>query len=168
VAEERLREQHADLLPALELRHRPLVQLVRDVQPLKQDRRVALGAVAVLLADDPLELAETHAVRVGHVGLRVEPLALLERVPQSAVAHDDGVDDAKAVEGVLVLPQHAELARPRHRAALRVQLAREELHERGLAGPVRARQAIPVPRRERRRHVLEEDLRRAEPHRHTR
>ncbi len=81
--EQRLREQHAHLLAALQLAHRPLVQLVRDVEPLQQDRGVALGAVAVLVADNPFELAEAHAVVVGHVGaLVVEPFTLLERVPE--------------------------------------------------------------------------------------
>ena len=77
MAEERLRQQHAHLLAALQLGHRPLVQRVGDVEALQQNGGVALGRVAVLLADDALELAETHAVLVGHVGLRVERVALL-------------------------------------------------------------------------------------------
>jgi hypothetical protein len=166
VAEQRLRQQHAHLLPALELAHLPLVQVIGDIEPLEQDRRVALRAVAILLADDALQLAEAHAVFVGHLGFGVQRLALLERLPQPMVAHDDGVDDAVVVEGVLVLPEHAELAGAAHRAPLRLQLTREQLHERGLAGPVRSRQAVPIPGRERRRHVLEQDLRPV-PHRHT-
>ena len=54
-------------------------------RPCEQDRGVALGRVAVLFADDAFELAEAHAVLVGHVGLGVEPLALLERRPQPAL-----------------------------------------------------------------------------------
>ena len=113
LAEQRLRQQDAHLLAALQLRHRPLVQRVGDVEPLQQNRGVALGFVAVLVADDALELAEAHAFGVGHLGLRVEQLALLERAPQAVVAHDDGVDDAEGVERVLVLPQDAELRRRR-------------------------------------------------------
>ena len=93
-AVERLRQQHAHFLAALELGHLPLVQRVGDVEALQQHRGVALGRVAVFLADDALELAETHAVVVRHVGLGVERVAFLERVPQPLVAHDDGVDDA--------------------------------------------------------------------------
>ena len=89
MAEQRLRQQDADFLAALQLRHRPIVQVVGDVEALQQNRRVALRRVAVLLADDALELAEAHAVLVGHDRrLRVELLALLERRPQPAVAHD--------------------------------------------------------------------------------
>ena len=123
--------------------------------------------VAVLVADDALELAEAHAVLVGHVGaLLVEPLAFLERAPQALVAHDDRVDDAELVEGELVLAQHAELLRPRHRPLLRDQLAGQQLHERGLAGAVRTGQAVAATRRKRRGHVVEEHLRPV-PHRHT-
>ena len=92
VAEQRLRQQHPHLLAALQFRHRPLVQLVGDVEALEQDRGVRLRLVAVFLADDALEFAEAHAVGVGHVGgLLVERLALLERAPEALVAHDDRV-----------------------------------------------------------------------------
>ena len=50
------------------------------------------------------------------VGLGVEELALLERVPQPRVAHDDRVDDAELVEGELILPQDAELRRAGRRS----------------------------------------------------
>ena len=80
---------------------------------------VALGGVAVLLADDALELAEPHAVLVGHLGFGVERLALLQRRPQPLVAHDHGVDHAECVEGELILAQDAELRRPDDRALLR-------------------------------------------------
>ena len=85
------------------------MQLVRNVEALEQDRGVGLGGVAVFLADDALQLAQPHAVLVGHVGLGVEELALLERAPQPRVAHDHRVDHAVGVEGELVLPQDAEL-----------------------------------------------------------
>ena len=108
VAEERLREQDAHLLAALQFAHRARVQIVRNVQPLEQNGRVALGRVPVLLADDALEFPEPHAVVVGHVEFGVEPLAFLERGPQPRVAHDDGVDDAEGVEGELVLLEDAQ------------------------------------------------------------
>ena len=111
VAEQRLRQQHAHLLSALDLRHLARVQLVGDVEALQQDRGVAFGRVAVLLADDAFELAEAHAVGLGHLGLGVEELALFERAPQALVPHDDRVDHAELVEGELVLPQDAELGR---------------------------------------------------------
>ena len=163
LAEERLREQHAHLLAALQLAHRPLVQRVGDVEACEQDRGVALGGVAVLFADDAFELAEAHAVVVGHVGLRVERLALLERRPEPRVAHDHRVDDAELVEGELVLPEDAELVGPGDRALLRRQLAGQQLHEGRLAGAVRPGEAVAAARGEGGGHVLEEHLR-AVPH----
>ena len=66
------REQHADLLAALQLAHLALVELVGDVEALQQDGGVGLGLVAVLFADDAFELAEAAAVFVGHLGLVVD------------------------------------------------------------------------------------------------
>ena len=82
MAEQRLRQQHAHLLAALQLAHRALVHLVRNVEALQQDGGVALGLVAVFLADNALELAQAHAVGFGHLGLGVEHVALFERAPQ--------------------------------------------------------------------------------------
>ena len=72
-------------------------------RPCSRIGRVALGRVAVFFADDALELAEAHAVRVGQVRLRVEQLALLKRRPEPRVAHDDHIDDTVRVEGELIL-----------------------------------------------------------------
>ena len=58
VAEERLGEQHADLLAALQLGHLALVQLVGNVEPLQQHGGVRLGLVAVLVAHNTFEFAE--------------------------------------------------------------------------------------------------------------
>jgi hypothetical protein len=118
------------------------VQLTRDVEALQEHGRVALRRVAVLFADDALELAEPHAFRVGERRLGVERLTRLQRLPQTLVAHDDGIDDAERVEGELVLPEHAELVRPRDRAFLRQGLAGQQLHERGLAGAIRSGEPV--------------------------
>ena len=103
---------------------------------MQQDRGVAFGRVAVLLADDALELAEAHAILVGHVGTGVQRVALLERVPEPLVAHDHRVDDAELVERVVVLAQDADLRRTVDRSTLRRLFAGQQLHERRLAGAV--------------------------------
>ena len=132
MTEEGLRQENPDLLAALKLGHRPLVKLIGNIEALKEDGRVALGAVAVFLPDDALELAEAHAVLVGERGLRVQDFARLEGVPEPAVPHDDRVDHAELVERELVLSQHPDLLRTDHGALLRRQVARQKLHERGL------------------------------------
>ena len=143
LAEERLRQQHAHLLAALQLAHLPLVERVRNIEALQQDRGVAFGRIPVLFADDPFELAEPHAVVVGHVGLGIELLAFCEGRPQARVAHDHRVDDAELVECELILAQHAELGGAHDIALLRRKLTGQQLHERGFAGAVRTGQAVP-------------------------
>ena len=165
VAEERLRQQHPHFLSALQLRHCLPVQRVRDIEPLQEDRRVAFGGISVFLADDALELAEAHAVRVGHVRAGVEHVAFLERLPEALVAHDHGVDDAELVEGIVVLAQDAQLRWPSDRSTLGRLFAGQQLHQGGLTRPVGPREPVTPARGERRGHVLEEHLR-AEPHGH--
>ena len=159
MSEERLCQQHAHFLSALDLRHLARVQIVGDIEALQQDRRVAFGRVPIFLADDAFELAEPHAVGFGHLGLGVEELALFERTPEPLVPHDDRVDDAELIKGKLVLTEDAELVGPRDRALLRGQFARQQLHEGGLARAVGACEAVAPAAGEGGRDVLEEHLR---------
>jgi len=142
VAEEGLGEEHPDLLAPLQLGHGSLVQGIGNVQTLQQDGGVAVRRVAVFLAHDAFELAEAHAIGSGQVGLGVEDLALFERPPQAPVAHDHGVGNPDVVEGVLVLGEDPELGGTGDLPALGRQVASQELHERGLARPVGAGQAV--------------------------
>jgi hypothetical protein len=121
------------------------VQLVRNVQALEQDRRVALRRVAVFFADDALELGQADAILVTELRLCVENLARLQRLPEPRIAHDDGVDDPKGVERELILAQHTELVRPDDGAFLGQGFAGQELHERGLARPVGSGEPIAAP-----------------------
>ncbi len=90
------------------------------------------------------------------MGLGVEGVALFERFPERRVAHDDGVKDAKFVEGELVLAQDAELLGPRDRALRRLDFAGEDFHQRGLARAVGAGDGVATPGHERAGDVLEE------------
>ena len=158
LAEERLRDQHADLLAALQLGHFALVQFVRDVEALEQDGGIGLGLVAVLFADDALQLAQAAAVLVGHLGLLVDALALFQGRPEGLVAHDDGVDHAEGVKGVLVLREHADLLGADDIALLRVDLAGQHLHEGGFAGAVGAGEAVAPAAGKGDRDILKEEL----------
>ena len=135
------------------------MQRVGNVEPLQQDRGVAFGGIAIFLADNPLELAETHTLFVGHVGPGVKRVAFGKRVPEATVSHHDGIDDAVLVEGEVILAQHAQLRRTDDRPTLRVELARQQLHECGFAGAVRAREPVSPAGGKDGRHVLEEHLR---------
>jgi hypothetical protein len=84
IAKQGLRQQHADLLAALQLAHLAFVQRTFHAQAIEQDRGVGLRGVAALFADDSLQLAQAHAVFVRQrlVGLGVQRVALLQRLPQ--------------------------------------------------------------------------------------
>ena len=103
MSEQGLRQKHAHFLSTLQLAHFPLVQLDGNIEAVEQNRGIGLGGVAVFFADGALELAETHAVGVGHFRLFVNLVALFECGPQALVSHDDGVHYAIGVEGKLIL-----------------------------------------------------------------
>ena len=107
-------QQHADLLAALQFTHFSLVERFIDAQSIEQDGGIAVGCIAVLFSDNAFEFAETHAVLVGQFVMRfcVELFALLQRFPEPAIAHDDGVDDAIGIESELILTKHSELFGP--------------------------------------------------------
>ena len=127
-------------------------------RPCEQDRGVALGGVAILFADDAFELAQAHAVFVGHLGFCVDVLALFKCRPQALVAHDDGVDDTKSVEGVLILAQNGNFLGADDGALLGVKITGQHLHEGGFAGAVRAGQAITASGDKSGGYILKEDL----------
>jgi hypothetical protein len=115
---------------------------LRNVEAVEQHGGIALRRVAVLVADRAFQFAQPHAVFVGHFRLGVDAVALFKRRPQRLVAHDHRVDHAIGVKGELILAQHAKLARPHHRALLRIQFAGQDLHEGRLARAVRPGQSV--------------------------
>ena len=128
-------------------------------RPSSRTAASALGGVAVLVADDAFELAEPHAVGVGELGFLVDAVALCQGGPERLIAHDDRIDDAKGVEGELVLAQDAELAGADDCALLGIEVAGEDVHEGGFAGAVGAGKAVAAAGNEADADVLEENLR---------
>jgi hypothetical protein len=130
-----------------------------DPQALEQLRGVRLGRVAVLLADDRLQLGEAVPVLLGDLGLGEDVLLLLHGLPEDGVPHQHHVEDAVALVAELVLAQDSEALGALHSAAVRILVTGEDLHEGGLAGPVRAGQAVAPPWMEGDVDVLEQLLR---------
>jgi hypothetical protein len=114
------------------------VQRGFHAQAVQQHRGVGFRRVAALFAHDAFQLAQAHAVFIGELVVRlgVQRVAFFERPPERRIAHDDGVDHAKPVEGELVLAQHAELLGARDRPFGGFQLAGENLHQRRFSGAV--------------------------------
>ena len=109
IAKQRLRQQHANLLAALQFAHLALVQRGFHAQSVQQHRGVGLRRVAALFADDSFEFAQAHAFLFGEGVVRfgVERVPLFQRFPERGIAHDDRVDHAEFVEGKLVLAKDA-------------------------------------------------------------
>ena len=164
--EERLGEQDANFLSALQFAHFAFVQRFFEAEAIEKDRGVGFGGVAVFVADDSFEFAHAHAVFVGElvVRFRVQGFAFLQGFPQTAIAHDHGVDHAMFVEGELILAQDAEFFRPRDVALGGFELAGEDLHERGFAGAVGAGDGVAAAGEKGGGDVLEQ-YSGAEPHR---
>src|SRR5206468_11337590 len=81
ISEERLGEENANHLTALQLGHLTLVKFVGDVEALEKDGGVRLSLIPVFITDNALELAKAGAVFVCHLGLGIDDLALLESRP---------------------------------------------------------------------------------------
>src|SRR3954453_15857643 len=126
---QRLRKQHTNLLPTLEIAHLLLVQWLRDVQTIEENRSIAFGRVPVFLRDDALELTETHAICVCDLWFGENAFTLFNRLPQPAIAHYNGVNHAVGVESKVVLAQDSELARTNDISLLRFELTLKDLHE---------------------------------------
>ncbi len=160
VREQRLRQQNAQLQPGRHLAHRRRVQLARDSYAQQQLAGARLRGVAVVLGELRLEVGRAHVVLFGRVGVGVDRVALGHRLPHLAVADHHHVEHAQVLEGELVLAQLAQsLVRVEHHVArARLEVAAEDLHERRLAGTVRADQAVAVAVAELDGDVLEQGL----------
>ena len=153
---QRLRQQHAHFLSALQLAHLALVQLVRNVQTLQQNCSVGLGRVAVFLADNAFQFAQSHPVFIGELGLLVEVsrscrAAHSRLLPMMTVSITRNASNANW--SWLSTPN---FLRADDGALLRFQLSGQQLHESGLAGPVGTGKSIALPGSKRGGHIFEQ------------
>jgi hypothetical protein len=132
-----------------------------DTQAVEQGACVGFGGVAAFFTDGAFEFAEAHTVGVSQLFVRlgVEGVALLQRFPESGVAHDDGIDHAKFVESELILAEDAHLFGAGDGALGGLEFAGQDLHQGGFARAVRTGNAITATRHECSCDVLEEDAR---------
>ena len=135
------------------------MNIIRNVQPLQKNGSIALGGVPIFLADNALQLAQTHSIVVVQLRFLVNPVALFQGRPQTFVAHDDGINHSIGIERILVLAQHAQLFRAHHHALLRIQISAQDFHKRGFAGSIRTGQAIAAARGKCGGYIFEQNLR---------
>ena len=83
ISKERLCQQHANFLSALQFAHLAFVQFAFHAQAIEQHRRIGFRRITALLSDDALEFAKAHPVRVRQllVRLGVQCVALFEGFP---------------------------------------------------------------------------------------
>src|SRR6202171_1237083 len=95
-------------------------------QSIQEHGSIRLRGVAALFPNNSFQFTQTHAVVVGKglMRLGIERVALLKGCPERSIAHDNRVDNAKIVEGKLVLAQHYKFLRPRDGAGGRLQFTR--------------------------------------------
>ena len=150
IAEQRLRQQHLELLAALQVAHEHRVHLDGQPQTGQQRRGVGLGVPAVHLREFAFQLGSALAVRVRKIRLRVQLVLFLHDVVQALIAHDYRVQHRIGIVLELILLQGGQ-ALPRgnrHRAGRGLQLAGQNAQERRFARAVRADNAIAVARHE--------------------
>ena len=160
VAEERLREQHAQLPARRHRAHRAVVLRDRHAQAEQQLAGARLGGVAAVLGVLRLQVRRAQELLFARLGVRVDRVALAHRGPHLGVAHQHHVEHPLVLVGELVLAQLADalVGVDRHRARGGLEVAAEDLHEGRLAAAVGADQAVAVAAAELDVDVLEQGL----------
>ena len=161
LAEQRTREQHLDLLDVAEVLHLGVQNSVCvQTQTVEQLAGFGLGVPAAHLGELGFKLRRLVAVLLGERVLHVERVLLAHDSEQALVAAENGVENGFVVEREVVLLEyaHARLGRDGYRAGGRVEVARQDAQEGGLARAVRADNAVAVALREFQVYVLEQRL----------
>ena len=160
ISKQRLRQQHLDLLAAVQLAHQLMLKVEADAQTRENRFRVALGAPAVQLGELALQLAGALAVRVGEILFGVKLVLFLHNLIEALVPHDDRLQHFIAVKLKVILAQdgHALAGGDDHFTRGRLQLAGEHLQESRFARSVCADDAVAVTGGEFNVDVLKERL----------
>ena len=158
--EQRLSQQHLDLVPNGETCHVLLQKVEGEPQTLQELAGFGFGVPAVHLGELILQLGGEDAVFFGEVLLGVEGVLLLHDVVELAVAHDDGVKDGVFVEGEVVLfeDRHPVLGVDDDFAAGGLQFPGEDPQEGGFARTIGSDDAVAVAFGELQVHIFEKRL----------
>ncbi len=117
-----------------------------DAHAEQQLTGTRFGRVAIVFGEAGLEFRCVHVIVFGGLRVGIDRVLLLHTGPHLVVAHHHHVEHTHVFKGELVLAQegHALARIERHIAATGLQYPGENLHEGGLAGAVRADQAVTV------------------------
>ena len=150
VPEQRSCKEDLDLQRTGQIRHLLIVIGVLDTETVEERLRIGLRLVTAHVGVLGLELGCPDAVLIGEVRLCVEGILFLSDLIEVGVALNDRVEDGLVVVFFLILFEETQsLSRgDGNRAARGLELARENLQERGLAGAVGTDDSVAVTLRE--------------------
>ena len=136
------------------------MRFTRTPTPAKTTTCARFGGIAAEFGKLVFKFGGSHIVVFAGVGVRVNCVARLHRLPHSGVPHQYDVEHAHVFERKLVLPQFSDALAlvDGHAAAARFEIAAEDLHEGGLAAAIGADQPIAIAPAEFDRDVFEEGL----------
>ena len=146
ISEQRLGQQHLELVAGLELAHHHGMFFRGNSQPRQQGSGVAFRVPAVHFGKLAFQLRGLFAVRLAEVRLGVQRVFLFHDVIKPLVAHDDRIQDGIGVIHELILLQRAHPLRGRdgNGTGGRFQLSAQNFQEGGFAGAVGADNAVAV------------------------
>ena len=146
IAKQSLRKKHLHLFRTGQLAHLLRMKLRLDSQSVQKRRGIRLRFPAVHCREIRLKLARPDSVLLRKILLRVDRFLLLHNIIQLLIPHNNRIQNIIRVILEMILLQEGEsLSGSNDNIPLRrLNLSRQDLQERGLAGSVRSDQTIAV------------------------
>jgi len=146
IGEQRLRQQHAQLPARRDFAHRAGMLLDRNAHAEQQGAGARFGGVAVVLGHFAFQFGRAHVIVFGRLGIGVDRVALMDRIPQLAVALQHHINHALVFIAKLILLEltQAHAGVEADIAGGGFEIAAQNFHESGFAAAVGANQTVAV------------------------
>ena len=146
MTEQRLRQQHLQLLTAVQAFHHIVVHFGGNADAVEQLRGFGFSVPATQFGKLALQLGGALAVLIAEVLLGIQGVLFLHDLIEALVAHDDRIHHGIGVvlEVVLLQHAHAVVLFHGHGAGGGLQFAADDAQQRGLARAVGADDAVAV------------------------
>ena len=157
IAEQGLGQKHFDLQCTIQIVHGLIVKFGVHAQTIEKVRGVGFCFPAIHLREFGLEVSSLDAVFIRKILFHINGIFFFHHLIQPGIAHDYGIKNLKFIVFEMILLQEGQaLSLRNYYISVRgLQLPGENLQEGGLAGSVRANQAIAVALRELNIYILE-------------
>ena len=150
IAEQRLRQQHANLALSVKLAHFHVVIFARNIQLVQKRFRLAFRFPTAEFRKLVFQLGGANAVLFRKFRVRVKSVFFVHDLDKPFMSEHDGAAHRFKIVFILVLRKHAHtfVFIERDVALVRLDLPRKHLQKRGFARAVRADDAVAVAARE--------------------